>query len=1126
QKICEFQFSEEILAIKSYGAILNHQYLPMLEQELKINYHLLFKLRIKNMSKINSHDCNEEIQEITFKNIPYFNDHKLIDFKQQFPKFYIKGYVQKPQYIKTKGKSILFSFYLVDAETKQDSIVYRKFLDDNIVQLEQLQKDFRDGILIKIRSVVDKYAKKQDFYFTFDVKKEDPLTQTYQIIETTPLMMQKKDDYPGKKRIEFHLHTKMSNLDAITSVKDYIETALSWGHEAIAFTDHNGLYAFPDIAKFTQNQKIKPILGVEADFIEEKPIFITNQEKINHWTDFILNKHNYVVFDMETTGFSKTQDHIIEISAVKIINGQITDQVFDELVNPGPEVQLNSNITKLTGIRQEDLNNKPFLENILPKFLAFIKNQVLVAHNAKFDIDFLEEKIKKLNLTFEQPLFIDTLALSQQYFSKYLKYFSLKRLIKSFKVKIIEGQYHRALFDARATALVLIKMFEKLAHPDGVQQEDGTLKQAFTFSDLKEKVNGVFERSYHINILARNQKGYQNLFRLMSESLTTDFYKKPRLLKSKLHKYREGLLIGSGCFEGNVFDAALNKNDEELATIIKEYDYIEVQPLHAYKHIIYEIGGDDTQSQTQSLNRIQNAILKIISIAQEQKKIVIATGDVHYLHPYEKIYREIYINAKLIGGGLHRLYKYPSEYLPENYLMTTQEMLEAFSFIHDNRLKEEIVIHNTHVLNKKIENIQIFPHQLFFLKDNAFEKNLKISSIKKEMQILIKNKIATLYGEIIHPIIQKRITKELNSILGTKEHTNTNKSIAPIYYLTHLLVKESIDNDYPVGSRGSIGSSLIANILEITEVNPLKPHYLCPQCHYTVVQMTDEEKKDEQFQNYITKISKKHQQKLDKNSYKELAIVLSGYDLPNAFCPFCENTPFKKDGQDIPFETFLGFEGNKTPDIDLNFAGDYQSTAHNYIKKLIGEEHVYRAGTIQTVAKQYAFGYVKSFIKDKNLESQTRSCEIYRRASIIEGVKRSTGQHPGGIIIVPKEISIYQVTPVQFPANDTTSTWKTTHFDYHSFENNLFKMDILGHDDPMLIKFFMDYVRSHPQSFKFKNYRDIPIDDPNVYKIFSSNTQTFQENEEYDVTSLAIPEFGTNFVQRMLENIYQKEKKY
>ncbi|PQP79808.1 PolC-type DNA polymerase III [Candidatus Phytoplasma phoenicium] len=1128
QKVCEFSLSEEILTIKDYVFNLR-RYLLMLEQELKIIYHLPFELRIENMPKINLNSSDKEIPELSFKDIPCFNDNQLKSFRKEFSIFQIKGYVQKPQYIETKGKSVLFSFYLVDVETKQDSIVYRRFLDDKTEQLEQIKKDFREGVLVKIRSIIDNYSKKQDFYFNFDAKRKDNLKTAYHIIDKTPFMMQRKDNYPGKKRIEFHLHTKMSNLDAITGTKDYIETALRWGHEAIAFTDHNGLYAYPEIAKCTQNQKIKPILGVEADYIEEKPLFITNQEILNDWEDFELKNHNYVVFDIETTGFSKIHDNIIEISAVKIENGRITDKEFSELVNPGPEVQLTSNITQLTNIRQEDLMNKPSLEEVLPKFLEFIKNSVLVAHNAKFDIDFLEEKIKKLNLKLKKPLFIDTLALSQKFFSKYLKYFSLKRLIKAFKIKIDtkpeEQQYfHRALFDAKATALVLITMLGKLANKEGVEQEDGTFKKALYLSDLKGKINGFFERSYHINILARNQKGYQNLFCLISESLTTDFYKKPRMLKSKLNQYREGLLIGSGCFESNVFDAALNKSDEELAAIINEYDYIEVQPPHSYKHIMYELGGIEVQSQTKSLNRIQNTILKIIHIAKKQKKIVIATGDVHYLHPHEKIYREIYINAKLIGGGLHRLSKYQSEHLPDNYLMTTQEMLDAFSFITDDRLREEIVIHNTHLLNDKIEQIQIFPQELFFLKDDAFEQNLKIPSIEKEMKNLIQKKITNLYGKIIHPVIRQRITKELNSILGTKDNEFTNKSIAPIYYLTHLLVKKSNEDYFPVGSRGSIGSSLIANILEITEVNPLKPHYLCPKCHYTVMQMTDEEKKDENYQEYITKISQKHN-KLDTNSYNDLRIFLSGYDLPDAFCPFCDNIKFKKDGQDIPFETFLGFEGNKTPDIDLNFSGDYQSTAHNYIKSLIGDKHVYRAGTIQTVAKQYAFGYVKGFIKDKKLESQTRSCEIYRRASIIEGVKRSTGQHPGGIVIVPKEITIYQVTPVQFPANDTTSIWKTTHFDYHSFENNLFKMDILGHDDPMLIKFFMDYVRENPQSFDFQHYRDIPIDDPNVYKIFSSNAQTFQTNEEYAITSLAIPEFGTNFVQKMLENIYKKEQK-
>ncbi|MGM1458895.1 MAG: PHP domain-containing protein, partial [Columbia Basin potato purple top phytoplasma] len=688
-------------------------------------------------------------------------------------------------------------------------------------------------------------------------------------------------------------------------------------------------------------------------------------------------------------------------------------------------------------------------------------------------------------------------------------FFSLKRVAKYFKVKSdLESRHHRALFDSHITALVLLEMFKKL-------EEQNILY----FYDLKGSLDIKFERSYHINILVQNQIGYKNLFHLISDSLTKDFYKQPRILKSNLEKYRTGLLIGSGCYEGNVFETALNKNDKELSEVISFYDYIEVQPIESYKHIIYDLTGDES-SKDKSV--IQEIILKIIKEAQKQNKIIIATGDVHYLNPYDKIYREIYINAKLIGGGLHKLSKYKTNNLPDNHFLTTQEMLNAFDFIKDQKLKEDLVINNTHILNDKIDRIQIFPKQLFSLKDDNFSTNLKIPSIKKELQTLIQNKLQKLYGIKPHPLVDERIKKELKSIIRDDKDTNNNNSISPIYYLAHLLAKNSIEKGYPVGSRGSIGSSFTATLLGITEVNPLKPHYLCKQCQYTFFpQITKEQKETQAYKEYILQYKKKYE-KSDLNNYSDFETnILSGYDLPDIKCPFCSNN-FSKDGQNIPFETFLGFEGNKTPDIDLNFAGDYQSKAHDYMKELLGENCVFRAGTIQTVAKQTAFGYVKGFIKDKNLENQTRNWEIYRRANIIEGVKRSTGQHPGGIIVVPRDISIYEVTPIQFPANDIESNWKTTHFDYHSFEHNLFKMDILGHDDPILIKFFMDYVKQNQNKFSFDSYQNIPVDDPKIYKLFSNELLT--KDDKTPITTIAIPEFGTDFVKKMLKDIYIKEK--
>ncbi|WP_284928100.1 exonuclease domain-containing protein [Candidatus Phytoplasma sp. AldY-WA1] len=1100
-EILKIDFEKKICHIKitfnQYSSKCNEEELKSLiqglDQLLKERYGSDLSLNIKEIKFLDvPEEKNNDKFFLTFDDIPKSYE-QVKDLQPK--KFWIKGYIQQVIKKETKNKQILFSFYLVDPKTKKDSILYRIFAEPNSKEYQKMEKCFQEGVLVEIFSSLNKiYNAKYKEDFNFKIENE------YRIVNSTPFFLERIDDYPGKKRIEFHLHTKMSNLDATNSAKDYIDTAIRWGHEAIAFTDHHGLYAYPEIDNCTRKKPIKPILGVETDFIEEKPIFITNQEEHPKFEDFVLKKHNYVVFDIETTGFSECRDRIIEIAAVKIENGQITDKIFNELVNP--KVKLNKNIIELTKIQDEDLENKPTIEEILPKFLEFIQGYVLVAHNLAFDIGFIKEKAKNLKIPFiEQPC-IDTLRVSQRYFEKNLKYFSLKRVAKCFKIKTeLEGSHHRALYDSTITALVLIEMFKRLEE-----------QEIFYFYDLRGRIDGKFEISYHINILAKNQIGYKNLFHLVSHSLTKDFYRKPRLLKSNLEKYREGLLVGSGCAEGNVFQTALNKNDKELSEVISFYDYIEVQPIDSYKHIIYNLVGDNTEK---GKIVIQETILKIINEAQKQNKIVIATGDVHYLNPYDKIYREIYINAKLVGGGLHNLSKYPTKYLPDNYFLTTQEMLDAFDFIEDQKLKEDLVINNTHLLNDQIEKIRIFPKKLFSLKDDNFAKNLNIPSIKIEMQNLIENKLQKLYGKKLHPFIQQRMEKELKSIIGDGKDKNINQNIAPIYFLAYLLTKESIGKGYPVGSRGSIGSSLIATILGITEVNPLKPHYFCPQCQYTVFpQMTPEQKESHEYKEYI------QNQGSDLNDYSQITDILSGYDLPDINCPFC-SVKFSKDGQDIPFETFLGFEGNKTPDIDLNFAGDYQPKAHEYMRELLGHDCVFRAGTIQTVAKQTAFGYVKGFIKEKELEDKIRNCEISRISNIIEGVKRSTGQHPGGIVVVPPNISVYEVTPIQFPANDIESNWKTTHFDYHSFENNLFKMDILGHDDPILIKFFMDYVEKNQDKFSFTSYQNIPVDDPNVYKLFS--------NEYIDkgqkIATIAIPEFGTTFVQKMLKDICEKNQK-
>ena len=878
-------------------------------------------------------------------------------------------------------------------------------------------------------------------------------------------------DKAKDKRIEFHVHTKMSNMDGIGEVTEYVETAMKWGHEAIAFTDHDGLYAYPEIFKSTRNKPIKPIYGVEVNFADEEAFKITTPLD----EDIELKEATFVVFDIETTGLSSTRDKIIEIGAVKMSATSIIER-FQTFVNPGES--LSTFTTELTDITDDMLANAPTIDQALPEFLKFAEGAILVAHNAMFDVGHIEENAKALGLSFDKSKVIDTLNAARYFYSDELKRFNLKAVASYFKVK--QEQHHRADDDAFVTANIWMLMLIGLQ-----KYKIKTYQDINKAIDIKEAWKHPM--TYHMNILVQTQTGYKNLFKIISDSLTDHFYKGPRVLKSVLQKNRQGLLIGSGCVNGNVFEVALNQGEAQLKEAIAFYDYIEVQPPQAYAHLKETLG-----QYADSI--IEAIILKIIKTAQSMGKLVIATGDVHYVEKKDVLYREIYIRTPLVGGGIHQLSKYGT--MPEQYFLTTDEMLQAFSFL-DQDLAYEIVVANTQALNQKIDRIQAFVDELYSLPDDAFMEQLGIESISSEVRRLVMDKLSAFYGDNPHQLINDRVNRELTNII--------ENSFAPNYYMSHLLVRKSLDDGYLVGSRGSVGSSLVATLLDITEVNPLKPHYRCPNRDFTAFHLTEEER---------LKYGLTPEQEAFQPFFKD---VQCGYDLPTKTCPICGAT-LLKDGHDIPFETFLGFAGDKVPDIDLNFSGDYQANAHAYVKELIGADHTFRAGTIQTVAERNAFGYVKGYLEDKNLIK--RPAQIERLAKQIEGVKRSTGQHPGGIVVVPKSKTIFDVTPIQYPADDTTSEWKTTHFDYHSFEANLLKLDILGHDDPTMIKYLMDYVMAHPDEFPFNKAQDIPLDDPKVYKLFSGTDVIHVEPAEImsEIASYAIPEFGTQFTRQMLED--------
>ena len=965
--------------------------------------------------------------------------------------FAIEGEIIKTEVRALKNSSLL----QLTVADKDDAIIVKQFIykDEDIEAAEK----YKEGDIVRVmgRAQYDTFAK--------DVL---IMANVVEFIEKTS--KKERKDTAKEKRIEFHLHTKMSNMDGITSVSSYVDQAIKWGHKAIAFTDHDGLYAYPDIAKATKGKPIKPIYGAELNFVDETAFKLAFGDQ-----DIDLRKATYVVFDIETTGLSSTRDKIIEISAVKLQNMQVVDQ-FSTFVNPGQKLSFFT--TSLTSITDQDLVGAPTIEEALPKFIAFIEDSILVAHNASFDIGHIYGNMSRLGMPKNIYPVIDTLNMARYFYSNELKRFNLKAVAKLFKVKL--EQHHRATDDANATAQIFLQMLQDL------------LKKDVTYhSDINKliKLEDAWRHGFtnHINVIVQNQVGYKNLFKLISDTLTDHFYDGPRLLKSTIEKYREGLLFSSGCYKGMVFEAALNKRDEDLKAVMSFYDYIEVQPPQAYRHLKQDLGADADLI-------IESIIKKIIQVGNELGKIVIASGDVHYLEESDAIYRDIYIRTKLVGGGTHDLARY--EQAPLQYFMTTDEMLEAFKFLGPE-LAYEIVVKNTNKLNNRIDSIQAFPKTLYSLRDDAFKEKLGVVSIKDEINRLVYEKAEALYGKNLHPVVSKRIERELKNIIENE--------FGPIYYISYLLTKKSLEDGYLVGSRGSVGSSLVATLMEITEVNPLKPHYRCPNGDFTVFKMTEED-----INLYgITELEKSYQVYFEN--------IQSGYDLETRKCPVC-GANLHKDGHDIPFETFLGFNGDKVPDIDLNFSGEYQAIAHNYVKTLLGENHSFRAGTIQTVAERNAFGYVKGFLEEKDI--RVRNAQVERLAKNIEGVKRSSGQHPGGIVVVPEEKEIFDVTPIQFPADDVTSEWKTTHFDYHSFEDNLLKLDILGHDDPTMIKFLMDYVFEHPEEFPFNKAQDIPVDDKLVYQLFSSTSCIGLDSKDLnsEVASFGIPELGTNFVRQML----------
>jgi DNA polymerase-3 subunit alpha (Gram-positive type) len=932
----------------------------------------------------------------------------LQDIKEEEKKVTIQGTVFGLETKELKNGSTLFTFNVTDFTDSLQLKVFAKTKEDlKILSL------LANGKWIRARGRVE----------------YDRFMQVPELVmipsDLTEVMPPKdRTDDAEEKRVEFHLHTSMSTMDAVTPVDEYIKTAAKWGHKAIAITDHSGVQCFPEANKAGKKHGIKIIYGLEANVVNDAVPIVMNPR------DEDLKQAVYVIFDIETTGLSVMNNKIIEIAGVKMQDGKEIDR-FATFINPHEKIPYN--IQQLTNISDDMVKDAPELEDKLPEFAEFVGDAILVAHNAKFDMGFIQANLKRLGRPELPNPVLDTLELARFLFPA-LKNHRLNTLAEKFKVSL--ENHHRAIDDSIALGHVLFHLIQE------TYERDITNLARLNDNVGKDLTN---QRPFHCCIYAKNAIGKKNLFKLVSLSHTEYFNKVPCIPKSKLVELREGLLVASGCEKGEFFETVLNKSAEEAEQVAEFYDVLEIQPVSYNMHLV-------DKGLVGSRRDLEEAVRRVCEIGAKQGKPVIATGNVHYLHPRDKIFRDITIHGITGFSPLKEIKK------PDAHFRTTKEMLEEFKFLGEEKAYE-VVVTNTSKLADEFEEIQLFPKKLF---------SPIIEGAEQEIEEKCYSRAKQLYGDPLPELIQERLVRELTPIIQNGFSANV--------LISERLVKKSNADGYLVGSRGSVGSLFVANMLGISEVNPLPPHYLCSSCQYS---------------EFFTDGS-----------------IGSGFDLPDKPCPRC-GTVMRGEGQDIPAETFMGFTGEKVPDIDLNFSGEYQPEAHNYTKVLFGEKNVFRAGTIGTVAEKTAFGFVKKYEEEHGLK--WRGAELNRLAQGCTGVKRSTGQHPGGIVVVPDYIDVEDITPVQYPADDTSSEWKTTHFDYHAFDENLLKLDILGHDDPTMMRMLQDLTGVDPTK--------IPMNDPKVMSVFNSTEALGVTPEQIrtPVATYGIPEMGTKFVRQMLE---------
>ena len=1016
--------------------------------------------------------------------------------------------------------------------TDYSDSIYCKIFSRDEEEFASLKKNCKTGAWLKIRgsTKLDKYAGNEIVLNIRDINKIPP-KRTKKIVDDAPV-----------KRVELHAHTMMSQMDGVTKLDlgkhtcELVSNAIDMGYRGVAITDHNGCQAFPISYQLIRahNKKIenvkdhfKGLYGTELTLVDDTVYVVVRPN------DLPLEGTTYVVFDTETTGFNAAGgDQMIEIGAVKLKDGEIIDR-FDELINPGYHIP--DHISELTCITDDMVKDSDTEEEVTKRFLSWVGACPLVAHNAKFDISFVSMAMKKYNLGEFNYTVLDTLELSHILDQAYARH-SLSALVKRYNVPWEEDAHHRADYDAEGTAYVFAKMLQKL-----IAQNYDTIRDLERLIP-KDEIH-KFGRTYHFNAIAMNKTGLKNLFKIISLANTVYLYKTPRILRSKLEELREGLLIGSGCYESEVFIQSRSKEGEELTNVINFYDYVEVQPPEVYGHLIQT-------SDFKNEYEVQAHISKIVRATKDAGKIIVATGDVHHFYREDKIFREIIVNQKVPGGGRHPLAKRDITSIPSQHFRTTNEMLKDFEFLGKD-LAYEIVVTNTNKVLDMVDEIEVIidtkgipfsprvksddgasyldcprvvadlvyskaaswygnplPYNIeeriakelygdivykcFSDKVSEEDKNISkeefdkkvfgmvhdaiiagFDNVKKILREYLKSKWTEEDGELNDDSLNKKVKKELGGIIGG--------GFDPIYLIAQRLVKHSNDDGYLVGSRGSVGSSFVATMMGITEVNPLPAHYRCLNCQTSIFN--------------------------DDNGNPLGSEYSSGFDLPDKKCPKCGSLMYK-DGQDMPFATFLGFNADKVPDIDLNFSDLNQASAHEYTKVLFGVDNVYRAGTIGTVADKTAFGYVKGYCEDKNV--MMRTAEVERLAAGCTGVKRTTGQHPGGIVVVPDYMDVSDFTPFQFPADDPTSPWRTTHFDYHSIEEDLLKLDILGHSDPTQLRMIQDLTKT--------DILKVPMDDKDTMSIFTSTKALGVTNEQImcPTGTLGIPEFGTPFTISMV----------